>query len=504
MLVGCLVGHDGFNLKLSIGGCVEKQIRKLARKKVVPMMLTYGFLSLAWILLEKVSFGQLLMTGLIMVFQAVVPEIRKYGQKAISVEKISSNNFGSLSLPSIYALSLTPLVAGYSLVAGLVYMVLVISFLMPSILRSFKRIVSREELVGKEKARFKEYGAPVAIYASGPAGAAYQVNQWIDVMESLEAKVVIIARERALAKNIKPSSIPVFYAKSHADLESLLVSGIKTLLYPANPIKNAQALRQININHYFINHGESDKAVNQSKFLMAYDKILVSGELAEKRIKDAGLPVREGQVVHVGRPQTDLLLDKIQSPREIKHVLYAPTWEGFGDNVNYSSIKKMGAEIVRAILSNEEFFLTFKPHPYTGMVKKEFRESLDAIVALCLSSPRAKVVGKDESIYNCMNESDVLVTDISSVLNEYLATSKPIILCNSGDHSLEALKSNFPSSAGAYILMKGKECLSLIESIKKNDEMWAKRGEIRRASLGDFPEGALHRFNEVVSDSCLK
>lgn len=350
--------------------------------------------------------------------------------------------------------------------------------------------------------QISSYNPEFGVYVSGLGNVSYQINQWISVLEKIDIPKVIFIRERATYRKMKKTGIPVIFMRSQKDVEDVYSSciNLKTILYPANTQKNTQSLRHFRLNHYFINHGESDKAVNQSKLLMAYDKLLVGGQLAEDRMREAGLPLRKNQVVHVGRPQAELLLDKIQSPKPIKTILYAPTWEGFVDNVNYSSVSTFGYKILKALVRDGRFKVLFKPHPYTGHRTEEQKHYLSSIKKLC---NRKTMVFIDSmvGIHELMNQSDLMITDISSVLNEYLITNKPIVLCSTQGRCDEELRKEFPSTRAAYIVKDADDFMSNLEAIVEADPLWEKRSEVRKYSLGDPNESAMERFTVVIRNS---
>lgn len=343
----------------------------------------------------------------------------------------------------------------------------------------------------------------IAVYVSGLASVAYQINQWLPVLERFSVPVVIVVRQRDIFNGMPETNIPIIYARSLIDVEAILSCGVKTVLYPANTMHNVQALRFYELNHFFINHGESDKAVNQSKLLMAYDKLLVAGPMAHRRLLEAGLKLRTDHVEHVGRPQTELQLKVIEQRDKslpIK-VLYAPTWEGFVDDVDYSSIGPLGAGLLRALAGGAQVEVVFKPHPYTGSRSSTHARYLNEMKAFCANSDIRLEEGLG-SIHECMNESDILITDVSSVLNDYLMTRKPIILCvNERMAELADLDVQFPSSKAAYKLRAHADVAELVSQIDQSDSLREIRDEVRKDSLGDYPEGALVRFLDVVESS---
>lgn len=399
-------------------------------------------------------------------------------------------------------LSLTPAAHLLAPTLGWLYLLLYVLLFSQSIVVFMSRLLNRKGIRQTSLRELERYQPQLAVYVSGMSEVAYQINQWIPVLEKLPISTIIIIRENSIFDDMPSTAIPIFTAKGHRQLEALLdgKSSIKTVLYPANPMKNVQALRYFHLNHYFINHGESDKAVNQNKLMMAYDKLLLAGPLSEQRLMSAGLPLRRDQVEHVGRPQAEILLDQVENTPSIKTILYAPTWEGYVKNVDYSSIGPLGYALCKQLLESGKYNLIFKPHPYTGSVNGKKADYLKDIKTLC-ERHGAKVWGQDASLHELMNQSDLLICDISSVLNEYLITQKPIVLCKTGQQDIESFLEIFPSSRAATIFEEGDNALDVIANIEQRDERREERARVRRESLGEFPEGALARFSQVLEGS---
>ncbi|WP_237673979.1 CDP-glycerol glycerophosphotransferase family protein [Vreelandella profundi] len=340
----------------------------------------------------------------------------------------------------------------------------------------------------------------VVIYVSGIEKVGYQANMWIPVLERLSVPAAIVIREKRIASELDETELPVYFIKEMRHLEVLEEGGVKTILYPGNPQKATQSLRLHRLNHYFINHGESDKVVNQSKFLMAYDKLLVAGPLAERRLKEANLPLRDNQIVHVGRPQVELLLDQAAEPNKtIKTILYAPTWEGFVEEANYASISEFGLTMLKQLAQRNDVEVLFKPHPYTGYNKNgNAGYYLKQMLALCSVSENIHYIDTSDGIHKYMNQSDLLITDVSSVLNEYLYTLKPIILCNVQGQNPEVLAVEYPSTRATYVLEDGALIDSLFDTVRDFDNKVNDRKFVYADSLGSFPEGYMSRFNSIV------
>ena len=62
--------------------------------------------------------------------------------------------------------------------------------------------------------------------------------------------------------------------------------------------------------------------------------------------------MRDDDIVEVGRPQLDgLLATAVRTDHPVPTLLYAPTWEGWNSEQQYTSLDSMGVELVAAALA---------------------------------------------------------------------------------------------------------------------------------------------------------
>lgn len=480
-------------------------VRNLLLRESVPILFTAFVLVFVSILATKIDFSVVILTFVAMLLQfsfvlhsSVIKKITP-----IKVMVDSENKTDSFSHKVIFSLSLFPLLGYVSLVFGWIVCASFVVWSLPTFVKLLFSLRNQSKFMESELDKIAKIKPLVAVHVSiGNSESAYQINQWLMVLEKLSVPVVIILREQPVFNNMYVTSLPVIYARNINHVEQVLDTGVRTVLYPANGQKNAAVLRAYKLNHFFINHGESDKAVNQSKFLMAYDKLLVSGPLAERRLLQHGLPLRPNQVVQVGRPQAELVLDRGERGAPLRTILYAPTWEGFMDSVNYSSIGSFSLKQLTELFSTNKYKVLFKPHPFTGRRFSELQQEVTRIKALCEQYGH-EYIGPEESVLELMNRSDLLVSDISSVLNDYLATGKPLVLCVTDKLAEHDILTDFPSSKAAYLLNENgsEDVLDLLHTISTLDVMADQREAVRADSLGDFEQGSFARFNEVVASS---
>lgn len=370
----------------------------------------------------------------------------------------------------------------------------------PLALRQLRVILFHRRIRRDTERRYLDMAPPVVLYISGPSEVAYQVNQWLPVLEALPFKVVVIVRNIGIFTSMKRTKLPVFYARGGKETEWLLNNGPKVALYPNNREKNVNALRYPHIVHIFINHGESDKSVNQSKMLMAYDHLFVGGSLAGKRLVQAGLPVREGQVVPVGRPQAEILLTEGETGKPVRNVLYAPTWEGGVEATDYSSVGPFSVELLELLAARGDLRVKLKPHPLTGSRSPRARAAMRQMRAIAARAPNVELIDRGEGIHDVMNWSDMMITDISAVLADYLVTNKPVVLCGhfARGRSPAEFAEEFPLSEAAYVISAPGDITDVLAAVANGDPRGAGRERIRREAIGE--PGAVARFENRLEE----
>jgi CDP-glycerol glycerophosphotransferase (TagB/SpsB family) len=129
------------------------------------------------------------------------------------------------------------------------------------------------------------------------------------------------------------------------------------------------------------------------------------------------------RLVVIGRPQARDLPREGGGPFTI---LYAPTWEGTQAANAHSSILTHAARLLGA--ATPERRVIFRPHPRTGRSDAAHKAELAALVQA--SSGRADAVELDTSPNpsGAMARADALVTDVSAMAVDWLATGRPLIL----------------------------------------------------------------------------
>ncbi|MEO3886259.1 CDP-glycerol glycerophosphotransferase family protein [Nonomuraea sp. B5E05] len=370
------------------------------------------------------------------------------------------------------------------------------------------------EVVGRQVERYRP---EVILYFSGAPAAAYQARMWLPVLERIDRRAIVVLRERGMAAHLEPTALPMLCFPSSADLMSFrALTAAKLCLYVSNAGRNVHMLRIPTLRSAFLNHGDSDKEASFNPFSRVYDEVWVAGPAGRDRYRRARVGVRDENIHEVGRPQLEGI--STEGPGlPYRTVLYAPTWEGWSDDLLHTSLTSMGPRLVRALLDHRpRLRVIYKPHPLTGHRDKSALRAHKKIVAMIeeteLATSKARhpsaaageapairhliVTGSEPHLYDCFNECDLLVTDISSVVADFLASEKPYAVTNVAGLPEQAFHERYPSTEAGELL--GQDLAGLADFLNGKDTLARARVKLRSYLLGPEYPDALARFNAAI------
>ncbi|MFH7321820.1 CDP-glycerol glycerophosphotransferase family protein [Aeromicrobium sp. JJY06] len=352
-----------------------------------------------------------------------------------------------------------------------------------------------------------EYRPEVVVHLSGPDTAAYQINTWIEALEALDQRVMVVLRDHPLFERMAASKLPTLSLPAPGELLMLDFSTVKVALYPANTGNNIHLLRLPTMMSAFIGHGDSDKSASNNPFSRVYDELWVAGEAGADRYRRSGMHIPEDQFRFVGRPQVHAIEPTPRiGEQEIPTVLYAPTWEGVNQHQEYSSLRAIGVQLIDALLADGSVRVVYKPHPFTGQRDAKYRVA-HAVISRRLDDAKARTgidhrVVTGGALTGWMNQSTALVSDISSVLSDWLAGEKPYAVFNHEGSSTKQFREDYPSSAAATILgpqATGVEELLDVVTGRAPDVLAEYRSKLATYLLGSPEQRTLEAFRAAVT-----
>ena len=261
----------------------------------------------------------------------------------------------------------------------------------------------------------------------GDQGADSHFSIWDPTFKSYEGRYISVFRNQkayfSLNKRNREKVYPVSKIK---DLDSLLcrTENLKAILYPANNGVNLQAIRNSSLKHIFIGHGDSDKISSANKVLRLYDEVWVAGKAHIDRFVSTGINFSSIDFKVIGQPwMRDWLRDINRKVLHDDNVGYFPTWSGYFENANYSSLGQFEAisKSITSILINSNIIV--KMHPWTDS------KSILGLEEIALKNEKVIVLKKDQTLRNAMlKDMGCIVCDNSAALSESLYLQKPIFL----------------------------------------------------------------------------
>nr|WP_107906577.1 hypothetical protein [Streptomyces chartreusis] len=110
-------------------------------------------------------------------------------------------------------------------------------------------------------------------------------------------------------------------------------------------------------------------------------------------------------------------------------------------------------------------------------------------------------IGARPTLYACFNVADLLISDVSSVVSDFLASGKPYAVANTSGLSEDVFRKAFPTVRAATVLAPDAAGVpDLLETVRhpEKDELVEARAELKRHLLGPDEPTSQERFNEAV------
>lgn len=244
--------------------------------------------------------------------------------------------------------------------------------------------------------------------------------------------------------------------------------------------------------------------VRVSKGHRRYTGAIVSAE----EIRDCyaqGYDIPLERVHATGIPRTDVFFDEAYCARakerilekypqitDRKKILFAPTYRGTRiADATYDFDKLDPEQFTRAL--GEEYTLLLKWHPaMAGNLKKgapyPYQKSLDGLCIIDVS---------EEDINDLMMVSDMMITDYSSAIFEYLLTEKPIAYYVYDRESYASARGLFYSFEDYVYGETASDQEELIRAVKKENLMAERREVFRRRFMSACDGHATERVCEL-------
>lgn len=108
-------------------------------------------------------------------------------------------------------------------------------------------------------------------------------------------------------------------------------------------------------------------------------------------------------------------------------------------------------------------------------------------------------------LYACFNRADLLISDVSSVISDFLASGKPYAVANTSALAEDVFRKSFPTVAAATVLEPDASGVpALLAAVRRpeRDELAQERAALALRLLGPAEPPSRERFAGAVRDLC--
>ena len=181
----------------------------------------------------------------------------------------------------------------------------------------------------------------------------------------------------------------------------------------------------------------------------------------------------------LGYPRLDLLdicTFNNKSNREKYRITWFPRWTSEKDNLDrkIGNFKKYYKDFLKFAYDNKEYLITIRPHPkmFNHYIESNILTNEEVSEFKIECNKNNIVIDQSEDYIDTIKQTDILVSDYTSLLIEVIALNKPIIYCDTEEGLNEEGKLIYNSS---YHATEFCEIKKLIGDISKNDYLYDKR-----------------------------
>ena len=166
-----------------------------------------------------------------------------------------------------------------------------------------------------------------------------------------------------------------------------------------------------------------------------------------------------------------------------KRVLWTPRWS-YDPKIGGSHFYEYKDIILKLKDMYPNIELTFRPHPllFEELIVKSMMNKKEIDEYLLILKHKDVKYDSGAPIFNTFNNTDILITDYSSIIIQFFITGRPIIYCDSKNIPLN--ETYLKLAEGMYIARSDEDILKFMNELQKgNDFLFDKRKQIIQTYL---------------------
>lgn len=219
---------------------------------------------------------------------------------------------------------------------------------------------------------------------------------------------------------------------------------------------------------------------------------------------------RQRYSVDLGYPVLDKLKNYIDNDNSAFNklnnnlkILWTPRWTT-DDSISGTSFFKYKDNIIKYFKEYNNYELVFRPHPmsFNNFIEKGLMTSEEVSEYISNYDNYNMNYDVSDNYYNTFRDSNVLITDFSSIIIEYLFYNKPIIICERNEEKFN--KSMHELSKCLYFANNWDEVVKLLEDIKNGIDPLKSQREKLISKLNKIYDGCVkNRIMDYIKNDYL-
>ena len=167
----------------------------------------------------------------------------------------------------------------------------------------------------------------VVVYFAATVEEIYQVQMWLDPVERLGRRSVVVLRGYDVFDALDDVSLPVICTAFNGTIASIPLPSRVVAMFPTHSGNNLPMLRRPEVRSV-LHRARRQRQAGQRQPVRPGVRRGVGRRTARPppAYEQAGVGVKDSAIVEVGRPQIRVTATEPQVPT----IVYAPTWEGWG------------------------------------------------------------------------------------------------------------------------------------------------------------------------------
>lgn len=304
-----------------------------------------------------------------------------------------------------------------------------------------------------------------------------------EVYRDLKKKQYRVVLNKNIIKTIKilKAAKYIFISHGFGDISYIDFSPDSKLIHLAHGISFKKGGHDLESNIMPI----VEKIMN--KKLVEHMDILIDSSEETKRHKMSRFGVNSNRIIVTGYPRNDILINhsedlesKIKRKLGIEKgydiILYAPTFRDY-KYTNPLTEKFLG-KLEKYLLEAKKYFL-YKPHPFTENINlKQYKNMIS--------------IERNVDILDLLIIADILITDYSSVLYDFLLTMKPMIFFATDLDKYTEVRDfyyNYETFVPGPIVKTGDQLIETLKNFNKLEDKYREKRKSMRDQFNKYHDG---------------